>query len=75
MARNDTTIDWHMKCSKDMKKCVLYEDKEEKFPAVEFRMKDGYVEIERISTISSSPLVIEGKAGRKLIDYKVELGI
>ena len=29
------TIDWHISCDKQKKRCILYEDKEEKHPAVE----------------------------------------
>ena len=53
-------IDWHMRCNKDNKICTLFEDKEENYPAVEFRMKDGYVEIERISTTGIMEIRAEG---------------
>ena len=46
-----TEIDWHISCEENKKKCVLYEDKDEKYPAVKFNVEDGYVEIERIDGI------------------------
>lgn len=42
------TIDWHISCDKEKKRCILYEDKEEKYPAVEFIAKESIVEIKEI---------------------------
>lgn len=44
------TIDWHIACDKQKKRCILYEDKEEKHPAVEFiaKTEEGIVDIKPI---------------------------
>lgn len=44
-----TKIDWHISCEENKKKCILYEDKDEKYPAIKFNAEDGYVKIERIN--------------------------
>ena len=60
------TIDWHISCDKQKKRCILYEDKEEKHPAVEFiaKTEEGIVEIK---PIYPRIMEIEGPRGEKII--------
>lgn len=46
-----TKIYWHISCEENKKKCILYEDKDEKYPIIKFNVEDGHVEIERINGI------------------------
>lgn len=54
-------IDWHISCDEQKKRCILYEDKEEKYPAVEFIAKTDFVEIK---AIHPRIMEIEGPGGR-----------
>lgn len=67
------TIDWHISCDEQKKRCILYEDKEEKYPAVKFNVENGYVEIERTDGI----MEISAKGLRPIRgqNLKVELTI
>ena len=64
------TIDWHISCDKEKKRCILYEDKEEKYPAVEFIAREYFVEIK---AIPPRMMEIEGPGG--IIRGRAELTI
>lgn len=59
-------IDWHISCDEQKKRCILYEDKEEKHPAVEFiaNTEESNVEIKPIR--SRMIMEIEGSLGEVL---------
>lgn len=58
-------IDWHISCDKQKKRCILYEDKEEKYPAVELiaKTEEGILEIK---PIFPRILEIEGPGGERI---------
>ena len=60
-------IDWHISCDEQKKRCILYEDKEEKHPAVEFiaNTEENNVEIKPIRS-RMMIMEIEGSDGEVL---------